>query len=74
MDNNDLILLLGEMKGDIKSVLDKLETISKRQETHEKNDEERFESLNKYAASIAIVSSAIGWAASYVWNRLSGKA
>lgn len=73
MDNNDLILLLGEMKSDIKTILKSQTELIGRQEIHEKKDDDRFASLNRYAASIAIVASGITYGVQYLYHKLTGK-
>lgn len=72
MENHELYLLLGEMKGDIKAILKMQEATVTWQVEHEKNDDRRFGALNKYALSIAAVASVIGAGATYIWKKFVG--
>lgn len=71
--NHDLHIMLTEIKGDVKSIIEKTESLAEWQKEHEEKDDKRFNSLNHYAASVSIVSSAIGAGGMYVWNKLMGR-
>lgn len=77
--NHELHILLTEIRGDMKLVLEEQKKNREWQDTHDDKDSERFgklhsriDSMNKYAASIAIVASGIGMMFTYVWNKLTG--
>ncbi len=72
--NHELHILLTEIKGDVKSLVEKANNTAEWQDEHEKKDEERFGNLNRYAASIAIVASAIGAVGAWIWGKLTGQA
>ena len=70
---HDLHIMLTRIEERQIAVVDKLDNIIKRQQEHELKDEERFTDLNRYAASIAIVSSAIGFGVMYIYNKITAK-
>ncbi len=77
--NHDLHIMLVRIEERQKSVIDgqadivhKLDKVTIWQDTHEKRDEERFNSLNKYAASVAMIGAAIGAGASYLYKKVMG--
>lgn len=70
---NDLHVMLVRIEERQKHIADSVIKIHGWQEEHEKKDEARFSSLNRYAASIATVSAFIGMAASYVWKKFTGE-
>lgn len=72
--NHDLHVMLTRIEERQKTIAEKVDLANRWQAEHEKKDEERFNSLNKYAASIAIVSSAITAGLAYLWNMITGKA
>lgn len=72
--NHDLHIMLVELSSDVKYLVSKSDALEKRQIEHEKEDKKMFASLNRYGASIALVSSAIGAASAYMWQKLTGGA
>ncbi len=77
--DSDTAYMLGEVRSDIKSVLKKLDEISVRQEKHESSDSariaeihDRIDSMNKYAASIALVACAIGASIKALYVKIMG--
>ncbi len=71
--NQELHLLLVEIKGDVKSLVEKADNTIVWQKEHEEKDERRFSNLNRYAASIAAVASGIGICGAYVWQKITGQ-
>ncbi len=79
MKPDELSLMLGEMRGDIKSILKGQEEMKSWQDTHDEKDTNRFtrlhtrlDGMNKYAASIALVAGAIGAGFSYIVDYIKG--
>lgn len=72
-NNHDLHIMLTEIHGDVKSTIEKLNWIADWQKEHEEKDERRFNSLNKYATSIAIVASVIGGGTTWIYQKFTGK-
>lgn len=88
MKPDDLSLMLGEMRSDIKAILKNMDIMGKWQESHESNDNMRVESLNnkidtkverldnrisklnRFAASVAIISGAVGFGFKYMIDHL----
>lgn len=68
--NLDLQVLLARIEERQIAVVDKLDNITARQKEHEEKDEKRFESLNRYAASISIVSAFVGALFTYGYNKI----
>lgn len=71
--NHDLHLLLVRVEA-------KLDSVKEWQVEHQENDSKQFlqlnksvTSMNRYAASIAIVASFIGATGSYIWQKITGK-
>ena len=71
--NHDLHIMLVELRKDTQHIIKKSDSLEKWQLDHEQKDEKRFASLNRYGASIAMVSSGIGMAATYIWQKVNGK-
>lgn len=79
--NNDLQVMLVEIRADVKSVVKDVSALTGSFEAHVESDKKEFKivndniaSMNKYAASVAIVAGAIGAGATYMWSYLTGKA
>ncbi len=79
MEADELSMMLGEMRSDIKSILRGQDSMKRWQDSHDKKDTDRFEriheridGINKYAASIAIVAGGIGVCSTWVWHKLTG--
>lgn len=70
--NHDLHLMLTEIKGDVKNLVEKTDNSIQWQKDHEDKDEKRFSGLNKYAASVAIVAGVAGAGASWIWSKITG--
>lgn len=88
MKPDDLSLMLGEMRSDIKAILRHIDIMGKWQELHESNDNTRIDLLNKkidtkteeldtritklnrFAASVAIISGAVGFGFKYMIDHL----
>lgn len=78
--NQDLHIMLVEMRGDIKSIVKDVGALTTGFSTHIASDAKEFKTLNeninnlnRYAASIAIVASAIGGGTLWVWNKITGQ-
>lgn len=71
--NHDLHVMLVEIKGDVRSLVDKANSNLAWQKEHERKDEERFSNLNRYAASVAIVASGIGACGMWIWSKITGQ-
>lgn len=71
--NHDLHIMLTRIEERQKTNTSKIDTILDWQVSHEEKDEQRFGSLNKYAASVAIVAASIGAFGSFLWDKLTGK-
>lgn len=72
--NHDLHIILVGIEKDIKVICKQVDAAEKWQKEHEEKDEARFASLNKYAASIAIVASAVGAVFASLWEKITGQA
>lgn len=79
MDDKAIIYILGEVKSDVKSVLNGIKDIKEWQAEHEKHDSERIEKiheringLNRFATCIAIVAGVIGASAKTIYMKLFG--
>ena len=84
MQERDIILMLGEVKSDIKTILRGMDNFAHWQNNHELNDDRREENparrldrlqdklsgLNKVAASIAIIAGGIGFGFKYIIDNI----
>lgn len=78
-DLTDVAQMLGRVEGKVDGIIASIAKIETWQTEHEAKDSERITALhqridgmNRYAASIAIVASAIGAGASWLWNKVMG--
>lgn len=81
--NSDLVREIqvgfADIKGEIGLIIYRLNEVSESLKKHEEKDTERFrgiykkfDQLNRFAASIALVGSAFGVAVKYAWDILKG--
>ncbi len=78
--NKDLHVLLARIEERQIAVIEKVDDIKTALRTHQEKDDNQFKelgdsvnSLHKYAASIAIISSAIGGGFTWVWGKITGQ-
>ena len=77
--NHDLHIMLTRIDEKQTAIVEKVDSIIGRQALHQTNDDKQFaevrfeiNSMNKYAASIAIVAGGIGAISAYIWNKITG--
>ncbi len=70
--NYDLYLMLGEIKGDVKALVEKTNASILWQKEHEDDNEKRFKNLERLGKAISLVSGTIAAIATYILT-LTGK-
>jgi len=71
--NYDLAVMIARLEEQLKPIVKMGEDTVEWQKEHERKDELRFANLNKYAASVAIVSSFIGAGCTWLYEKMTGK-
>ena len=71
--NHDLHIMLIEIATNVNAIKSRVEDSVQWQKEHEKKDEKRFNDLNKYGRSIAIVASGFSFGSLLLWQKIAGK-